>query len=286
MWIWMVVSALAADDAALAAACKAKDAAACSALARSVVTTDPKGALKSYRKACKLGHAEACVDSGLLFASGVAGVPDIDEARRSFEQACTAGSVRGCAERAASAQEARDDAGAATWATRGCERHEDAACLADEVCRSSVARSCGIVYGIAEGDQQFDRAIEFGTRACRLGDVELCLLAYNTPRLDASKKLAILKLGCEEQQMAPMCNELGMQLVLGDLGEQDEVAGIALVDRACTLGSVEACLSRADSFASNPATAVQAVPFFERACALGSTAACAAVERAQAAGAP
>lgn len=286
MLLTIVASAFAADDAALAAACKAKEAAACAELGRAGVTTDPKRALKSYRKACTLGHAEACVDVGLLYASGVAGPPDADEANRNYEQACAAGSLRGCAERGAAAQAAGDDAGAMSWASKGCDRHEDAACVADAVCRSAVVQACSVVYGIAEGEQQFDRAIEVGTRACRLGDAEMCLLAYNTPRLDAARKLGILRLGCEEQQIAPMCNELGMQLVLGDLGEKDEVAGIGFVDHACELGSVDACESRGDSFASNPATAAQAVPFYAKACALGSKPSCARVERAGAAGVP
>jgi TPR repeat protein len=278
MLVFFATIASGADDPALVEACAGDDPAACAALGASRRDGgDPRGAVKAFASACKLGSREACVDEGIVLEALTPGSP---KAMSMYQSACEAGVWRGCGERAATAYLAHDLDTALSWATRGCPSELPPTCAADPACNAGARRSCRVVYAVSDDLQRWDGAIASGTATCKLGDLDLCKVTAGTPHLSNAQHLELLRIGCDELSDASTCNEYGIQLSLGDLGVHDEPAGLARIERACELGSVDACLGRAETLASNPATAAQAGPYFAKACALGSKSACKRAPRA------
>jgi uncharacterized protein len=239
-------------------------------------TASPKVANKHgkrslYRRACELGSPVACNDLAILFGE------DLAQAMPLFERACALGLDRGCAnwgvqilrhqpsdaehERAvgllsracdqsdAFACAELGDAMYATFEQSGASAHGRAHVAYEKACKLGYIDACandGWMFRNGEGTtKNTARARELFRFACERESYAGCAaLGYDL--MDDAKNgdeyaegTRWLKLACDHDD-AFGCFSIGAALVSsGDAASLD--GGIALLKRACSLGSADGC---------------------------------------------
>jgi TPR repeat protein len=275
-----LVTGASATPSELEGACRAGDAAACLNVGRAAEEMGrDKDARDAYEAACQLKAYEGCAYAGALSLAA----DNVPAATKWFERGCVGGDLRSCAGRASRAYQAGDNEAAITWGTKVCPTPIEP-CAADATCKEVTPKACRSVYAAADELQRFDVAYQVALTACRLGDRPMCKIAYDTPRTTDAQKFEVLEKGCEEAGDPALCNELGVQLSLGDIVAKDEARGHAYIVRACDAGDLNACASLSDTLLSDPRTEKDALPYLDRACAAGSQRSC--KEAARVRGAP
>ncbi|MEO1481632.1 MAG: hypothetical protein AAFU77_05955 [Myxococcota bacterium] len=199
--------------------------------------------LVAFEQGCEEAHAPSCYRAGMCYAKGVGIRPDPVYAGRAFETACEQGHARSCFELGSLQLEGAVYSGPnGPWP----------AYL--KACDGGVAASCEFLGDRSlRGDGvQLDAqaAGGFYRRACVAGQVSACVkggLLYRdgSEGLPQNGETAVflLELACDGG--APLgCETLGEIFLKGIGVPVDTERGREIRERACALGSFDACVSK------------------------------------------
>ncbi len=193
------------------ARCAQNDAQACERLGVLLQRAQSTHARTLYQQACKLGAAEACIQTGRSISGA--------EALAYYQRACDMGTLRGC-----------------TWFAHMNRSlvPDDRLDMLEDLCADGEGQACGLLGRLSLGDdytglelpQNPDAAKEFYTRSCELGHLDGCTdLARmfdpeNTKTGDHSRMMALLSETCTNGGAAA-CDMLGGKYLYSDLVTQD-----------------------------------------------------------------
>jgi TPR repeat protein len=278
--------------------CERGIAAACTAIgalhARWGTRRDSRLARSYFRKACKAGDAQACIDLAVALRAGSGGPIDVNGARALLQRACTKGHGRACWQLAFDPGAPSDKSRGERLAHRACDLGDGEACwwLADanrgsapeaeravEIwtagCDRGTAADCTrLARALGEGKhgipKDVERARTLAKRACDLGDGGGCeRLAALDPGGDASGQQARDALLARACDLAPIFCEAAAARAAPERAP-------ALLERACEAGLRESCHELATRIATKPEgeRSPEVASLRRRACELGRRDSC------------
>ncbi len=227
------------DEAACRKACVAGDVGQCQALGDLVVADDRAEALKLYELACGKGLFSSCSKWAYRLAEHSSSKADVAKAMKLSDQACSGGDALGCANLAVWLW----DAGPSSYAR--------AAAAAAKACKLGDSVGCGTLgsmylegVGVAKSATKALEAFEAGcdgqsTSACTL--LAVALLDGSVGKVDAKRAVKLLTGACDDDY-AQACSQLS-DLTRRGVGvrRRDRTQALVLLQKACRLGSEEAC---------------------------------------------
>lgn len=215
--------------------CKLDDAAACANYGvRLLEANNIEPAIVALERACELKEGGSCLSLGNLYRSEKR---DAKRALEYFEQACKAGSARGCVRLAFSLAEATpvDRKRIELLYRKACKGDDSIGCS-----KSGETRR-------AQGDRggaYFDYY-----RACELGQSESCYIAGTLAEIPERARWLMLR-ACEAR-LAEGCSALADLLLVEAATGRQWGKAILIAERACSLGGISPC-KQAEQIRSHP----------------------------------
>ncbi len=152
-------------------------------------------------------------------------------------------------------------------------------------CEHGDAAACSELAAVEFQRGDRDLAIITAYGACQKDDVDGCLAAAvyldkvhvaarlgTTPAQLRERAITLLEQRCTADDPAA-CFELGKHVLRGKIAPVDPKRGVALVDRACTLGEARGCLTLASTLDPRK-DAARISGLYSRACTLGAMTGC------------
>ena len=230
----------------------------------------PHGKRALYRKSCELGSALACNELAILL------IEEPQQALPLLERACSLGLPRGCANLGMQllyATKSPERERALELLTRSCNESDDYGCLELANALYDDAKQ--------SGGGAFSRPYGLYQTACKLGNMDACCSegwmlrnAEGTSK-DARRARELFRFACEQQSYAG-CAALGYELMESANNAEDQAEGARFLKLACEHDDAFGCftLGAAILGSAGPQGADTGLALLKRACALGSPNAC------------
>lgn len=205
---------------------------------------DHRRAHELFEQACSGGDAKSCANWGMMFERGFGVAASATEAYARYEEACELGSAEACASQ-----------GILVMQGRGTQPDErEAARLLRGACKAEVPRACARLARMIETGAVASRESERGVAqlyayACEADDARACLwlgdlAARSTDSRPPDPTAAALayELACDGE-LPQACLRLAELYEVGRGVPQDHTRARALSQRACHDGLSSACAS-------------------------------------------
>ncbi|MGI9508333.1 MAG: tetratricopeptide repeat protein [Geminicoccaceae bacterium] len=229
---------------------------------------------------CDAGNAEACLELGAAYASGIGRAQDQRKAFSLFKRACSAGVPHACGALgeayANGSGVVKDETKAVTFLRQACDANDidacfnlaviydegpsigDAASLYQRACEERLAEACyalGMRYGgddlfalFANSPSSYEIARSYFQQACDAGLDKGCDAVLTSLRnLETSKRIRAQRVGASMQACADgnasACYELALAFSLGRGVEKNDEIAFRLNSQACNSGELRGCVS-------------------------------------------
>lgn len=229
----------------------------------------------SFNAACSAGYLKACAEFALLLEVGNGGQKDVEAALNVYSAACSRGDPASCAGKASVLRERK--------------QYSEALTLAVNSCAQGVARACSIsgnMYKTGQGSAvSLEASLKAFEKGCQIGSDSSC---YNIgmaarhglgrPKNDIDA-LAILKRNCDASGYIFSCYQTARIY-----GESDATNALKYYQKACTLRHSPSChrvgsiyyskMARSASSTEISRNARLAKEYYSTACKLGRSGSC------------
>jgi TPR repeat protein len=230
----------------------------------------PRGKRALYRRSCDLGSALGCNELAILL------IDDPGQALPLLERACSLGLPRGCANLGVQLLYGGQDAPterALELLTQSCNQSDEYGCFELANALYDGAKQ--------QGKSGFTRAYALYQQACKLGSMDACCSegwmlrnAEGTSK-DTRRARELFRVACEQKTYAG-CAALGYELLDAANNAAEQAEGTRLLTLACEHDDAFGCFSLGAAMLeqAGPPGVDAALALLKRACSLGSANGC------------